>query len=101
MKARDQAIQAARAVLEQLDVPSAQAQAIAGAMHLGEHIIDVVADTYRERAANPKAWQVFHETMARTLPRIRWAARIRHRNWARRYAAMVVAGTAVPCRGAT
>lgn len=101
MSARDQARQAAQAVLEQLDIPAAQAQAIAGAMHLGEHIVDVISETYRERAANPRAWQVFHETMVRTLPRIRWVARRHHRRMARRYAAMVAAGTAVPCQSIT
>lgn len=97
MSPRDAARAAAQQVLEQLDVPAAQAQAIAGAMHLGEHIVAVIGETYRERAANPKAWQAFHSTMARTLPRIRWAARLHHRRMARRYAAMVAAGTAIPC----
>ena len=101
MTPREQARAAAQSVLEQLDVPAAQAQAIAGAMHLGEHIVDVVSETYRARAANPKAWHAFHATMARTLPRWRWAARAHHRRMARRYDAMLKAGTAVPCGGAS
>lgn len=95
--ALDAAREAAQAVLEQLDLPAMEAKAIAGAMHLGEHIIDLVAETYRSRAANPKAWHAFHSTMARALPRWRWLARAHHRRMARRYAAMVAAGTAIPC----
>ncbi len=93
----DAARSAAQAVLEQLDVPALEAKAIAGAMHLGEHVIDLVAETYRSRAANPRAWAAFHRTMWRTLPKVRWIARLHHRRMARRYEAMVAAGTAVPC----
>lgn len=98
--AREAAREAARAALESLNVPALPAKALAGAMHLGEAVIDLVAETYRSRACNPKPWRDFHTVMERTLPRWRWAARAHHRRMARRYAAMVVAGTYIGCPSA-
>jgi hypothetical protein len=96
-KARQAAREAAAAALRELDFPDLQAKALAGAMHLGEHVIDIVADVYRERACNPKPWRDFHRAMWRTLPRWRFLARAHHRRMARRYAAMLAAGTHIGC----
>lgn len=95
--ARTAASNAAAAALQALDVPALESKALAGVMHLGEHVIDLVAETYRSRACNPKPWAVFHETMARTLPRWRLPARWHHRRMARRYRAMLAAGTHIGC----
>lgn len=96
-QALELARQAAQQALEDLNVPALPAKALAGAMHLGEHVIDLVAETYRARACNPKPWAAFHETMEATLPRIRWIARLHHRRMARRYRAMLKAGTHIGC----
>lgn len=102
MSQSDQALEAARkaaqAALESLNVPELPAKALAGAMHLGEHVIDLVADAYRKRACNPGPWAAFHETMLATLPRWRLAARWHHRRMARRYRAMEKAGTHIGCK---
>lgn len=41
--------------------------------------------------ADPYVAYVFHDTMRKTLPRIRWAARLHHRRWATRCWALMVA----------
>lgn len=41
--------------------------------------------------ADPYVAYVFHDTMAKTLPRIRWMARLHHRRWAKRCWALMVA----------
>lgn len=96
------ATKAALAALEELlaaGIPERQAGELSRAMHLGEAVIDVVDEHYRERAANPKAWAAFHRVRLHELPRWRWAARLHHRRMWRRYQAMVEAGTAIPCGG--
>lgn len=102
MSSSDQALElarkAARAALESLDMPALAAKALAGTMHLGEHMIDLVAETYRKRACNPKPWRDFHRVMFETLPRIRWIARLHHKRMARRYHAMLLAGTHIGCK---
>lgn len=98
MTAEEQAGQAALAELLALGMPTRPAQALAGAMQHGVRAaIDLVADEYRDRAANPRAWHAFHRAMADRLPRWRWIARGHHRRMARRYLAMMLAGTSVPC----
>lgn len=97
MTARDHARAAAQAALEELDLPAQAARSISQVMDLGEHVVDLIADEYRSRAANPRPWAVFHEAMASSLPRIRFAARWHHRRMARRYRAMILAGTSIPC----
>lgn len=99
-EALNEARDAARRELEALDFDSLSAKALAGAMHLGEHVIDLVAERYRERACNPKPWAVFHEVMRDSLPRIRWIARLHHRRMSRRYWAMFRAGTHIGCEAA-
>lgn len=93
----DVAREAAAAALRELDIPEAQARALSGAMHLGERVIELVADEYRDRACHPGPWAAFHEGMRRALPRWRWAARLHHRRMARRYRAMLAAGTHLTC----
>lgn len=100
----DKALEAARRVaqdeLEDLGLPELPAKALAGAMHLGEHVIDLVADEYHRRACNPRPWWKFHQIMAQTLPRFRWIARLHHQRMARRYHAMLLAGTYIGCSAA-
>lgn len=98
MSAEDEATQAALAELLALGMPQQHASALAGAMGRGARaVIDLVDERYRERARSPKPWAAFHWTMSRSLPRWRVIARAHHRRMARRYDAMVAAGTAVPC----
>lgn len=89
--------QAAYEALRESGMPAIPASALAGAMHMGEHVIDLVVDEYRERACDPKPWAAFHEAMVDSLPRIRWIARLHHRRMARRYKALIVAGKRVAC----
>lgn len=96
-KAREHARLLAQSALELLNIPTVPAKALAGVMHLGESVIDLVAAQYRERACNPRPWALFHLAMASRLPRIRWIARLHHRRMARRYSAMHRAGTYIGC----
>lgn len=98
MTAEQEAGQAALAELLALGMPQQHAAALAGAMGRGARaVIDLVDERYRERARNPKPWAAFHRILARQLPRWRVIARAHHRRMARRYEAMLAAGTAVPC----
>lgn len=97
----DPATTAALAAMEQLlalGVPEKHAGALSRAMKLGESVIDLVDARYRERAANPLPWAVFHETMRRSLRPVRFLARWHHQRMGKRYRAMVAAGTAIPCK---
>lgn len=98
MTAEQEAGQAALAELLALGMPQQHAAALAGAMGRGARaVIDLVDERYRERARNPKPWAAFHWAMYRSTPRWRLPARWHHRRMARRYDAMLAAGTAVPC----
>lgn len=98
MTADQAATEAALADLLALGMPARAAKALADVMSLGARaVIDLVGAEMRDRARNPKPWATFHRVMAQRLPRWRVLARAHHRRMARRYDAMVAAGTAVPC----
>lgn len=98
MSAEADAGEAALADLLGLGIPAAPARALAGAMsHGAQAMLELVDAHYRERAAHPQPWATFHRVMAERLPRWRVVARAHHRRLARRYQAMVDAGTATVC----
>ncbi len=92
--------EAAQAAWRGLGLDDAGAELLSRVVSAGEHAIDLIAAMYRERACNPKPWWKFHAMMAKSLPRIRWAARWHHRRMARRYEMMYRAGTYIGCKAA-